>query len=378
MPMGVVMVTTILVDAFRRALASWRGQLVVLAVGTLLLGLTFGVATGAGDLLLRMVVGWVEVVVLLGASVRMAVLAEAGYEFEPENGAFDLAAEVLGDAPRLLAQVGVLTLVPLAACWAALQLISMAAMLGFVLVPLMFVVLLLSGGPALLAVSAVVLGDRDWLPRAAVRAARPRLGLVTRSAIAGGVVASLAAVPLALFGFVAMSVLGMFGFAGTGLVAAGSIPWIGCGALALWRAVGATIGTSEGQGDDHAAAALGARDADATAAVAAAFGAAPATSWLPGPTWDVAIDAGAVWGTWIRIEAASVMGFRVSWNGGPAPDLTFASEAGSWTDPGTLGASGSVLQAAMPAGSTYVQLSSQASAAQAVTLELLVPAAAAA
>ena len=367
---GAVMVTSTLADALRRARASWRGQLVVLGVGAMLLGLTLLGGGDAADLQLRMLVGSVEVLLLLAASIRMALIAEAGFDGDLPSVGFD----VLSMLPRLLTQVGLLVAFPMVVSWLALQLASLMPAVGLLTVPIAFAVVAFTAGPALLAICAVVQQDRDWLPRSTIRAVRGHQVALAGIVLAGGVLACLASVPLALVGLVVNAVGGMLGFAGVGLVAAGALPWLGCGALATWRAIGATIDAPAEQ-DGAAVDAAPATRVGADVDLAAAFGVTPdpVTTWLDGPAWDVAVEPGAAWGTWIRIDAPSVLGFRISWHGGSAPLIAFASEAGVWTQPGPVRASGDVLQAALPAGSTYVQLTSRAAAAQAVTLSLLVP-----
>ncbi len=360
------MVTSTLVDTSHRVCASWRGQLAVLAAGTMLLGLTLAGGGDAAGLQLRILLGSVELLLLIAASARMALNAEAGYDGDPESVALDIVRYL----PRLLAQVGLIIAVPAAVLWLALQAASMASVLGLVTVPLAFAVFVFALGPALLAIAAVVQHDRDWIPRSTFVALRGRHLRVVALVLGGGVAAACAILPLALIGFVINAVAGMLGFVGIGLVAVGAVPLLGCGALAAWRALDGSVA-------DVAESEPAAREA---VDIAAAFGAAPApvTTWLDGPSWDVAVEPGAAWGTWIRIEAASVMGFRVTWHVGDAPQVAFASEAGTWTQAGPLIASGDVLQASLPAGSTYVQLTSRASVAQALTIGLLVPPAVAA
>ncbi len=369
------MVTTTLVDTLRRARASWRGQLAVLVVGSVLLGLTLLGGGDAADLQLRILVGSTWVLLLVAASIRVALVAEA--ELEDELPA--VGYEVLKMLPRLLTQVGLIVAFPMIVTWLAMQLASAMPVLGLLTFPAAFAVVVFTAGPALLAMCAVVMHDRDWLPRSTLHAVRGRQAAIAGIVLAGGVAAGMAALPLALIGFVLNAVGGMLGFAGIGLVAAGILPWIGCGALATWRAIGASVDAASG-GEVPAAASHPASVLDTD--VAAAFGLAPTpapvTTWLDGPAWDVAIEPGAAWGTWIRIETPSVLGFRLSWHGGTAPLVAFASEAGAWTHPDPVWASGDVLQAALPAGSTYVQVTSRAAAAQAVTLNLLVPPAVAA
>ena len=372
------MVMSTLVDTVRRARASWRGQLAVLAAGAVLLGLTLFGGGDAADLPLRMLVGSIELLLLVAASIRMALTTEAGYEGDLASVGFD----VLGYLPRLVAQVGLIVAFPIVVAWLALQLASAMPVLGLLTVPIAFAVLVFAVGPALLATSAVVHHDRHWLPRSTLRAIRGRQLRVAAIVLCGGVAAACVALPLVLFGLVLNAVGGIIGFAGVGLAAGSMVPWFGCGALAMWRALG---GTATLVVDDQDAAAPPALEGGV--GVATAFGVAPSapsalatpgapapvTTWLDGPTWDVAVEPGAAWGPWIRIEVPSVLGFRVTWHGGAAPDLAFASEAGAWTSTDPLTASGQVLQAALPAGSTYVQVTSRAHAAQAFTVSLLVP-----
>ncbi len=364
------MVTNVLVDAGRRLVASWRGQLVVLALGTGLLGLTMFEAGGAGDVQLRLLVGTFEGILLLAASIRMALIAEHGYDGDLESVAFD----VLRMLPRLVTNVGAIAVVPIVVGWLALQLASLVPVVGLVTIPIAFVVAVFCWNPALLAACAVVLGERRWLPYAALRAIRGRQVQLVLLAVAGAVIAAMIALPLVVVGFVLVSMGGMIGLLGTGLAAGAIIPYVGCGALATWRTLGATV-------DVPVAPTHGDADHDVDVDVAAAFqsAATPApVTWLEGPAWDVAVEPGAVWGTWIRIEAASVLGVRVSWSGTAAPELAFASEAGVWTKPGELAASGDIVQVAIQAGSTYIQVTSRSTSSQAITVGLLVPPAVAA
>jgi hypothetical protein len=381
------MVLSALVDTARRARASWRGQLMVLAAGAVLLGLTLLGGGDAADLQQRMLVGSVEVLLLIAASTRMALHDEAGYD----GDATSVGYEVLLVLPRLLTQVGTVLGIPIVVTWLAMQVASATPALGDISVPVAFAVYVFTLGPALLAISAVVQHDRDWLPRSTFRALRGRQLAIAGIVLAGGVAACCVALPLVLLGFVVNAVGGMLGFLGAGLAAAGTLPLLGCGALATWRALGAVVTTRTLDEDEDAATspaigsgvdlatAFGASTAPAApAALAAPAAPEPVTTWMDGPSWDVAIEPGAVWGTWIRIDAPSVLGFRLTWHGGPAPELAFASEAGTWTRTEPLRASGDVLQAALPAGSTYVQVTSRAPTAQAVTVGMLVPPAAAA
>lgn len=380
------MVLATLVDTVRRARASWRGQLGVLAVGAVLLGLTMVGGGDAADLRLRAVVASIEVLLLVAASIRMALNTEAGYDGDLGSVFLDAARYV----PRLLTQVGLLAAVPVLVTWLALRAATALPMVGLLTVPLAFAVLVFTIGPALLAISAVVQHDRDWLPRSTLSAMRGRQLRVVAIVLGGGVAASFAALPLVLVGLVINAVGGMLGFAGIGLGAASTVPLFGCGSLATWRALGASVATHRERSAHDAPTGIAPPARQAGVDLAAAFGVAPAqpsapasvpesiTTWLDGPTWDVAVEPGAVWGTWIRIEAPSVIGFRVTWHDGLAPDVAFASEAGAWTRTTPLTASGEILQASLPAGSTYVQVTSRANVSQAVTLGLLVPPAVAA
>lgn len=351
MPMPPPMTMQVLSDALRLARASWTGQLLLLAVGAVLLGVTMHGASSGEHLPLRILVGSAELVVLLGAAARLAIRSSDGRP----SSAVALTAELAPLAPRLVVQVATCAAPAVVVTWLALWTASLHPLLGLAGIPLALLAVIMVQAPLLLAAAAVVHGDPAWLPRSTWLLLRGRawhLAGLTMVGIAGTCALAL---PLVVVGVVLAAVLGPLGLLGSGLALVAAVPWLGCGAVAAWRATG---------GDD---AVPDTEDASTEPT---------AIAWMDGPAWDVAIAAGSNWGTWIRIEAAATVGIRVTWSDGPAPALALASEAGTWTSPGDPVASGSIVPVALPAGSTYIQLGARSATPQQCALALLVPPAA--
>jgi hypothetical protein len=74
------------------------------------------------------------------------------------------------------------------------------------------------------------------------------------------------------------------------------------------------------------------------------------------------------------MSTASQVAIRIQWGTGDAPQLSLADQGGTWRRPGDPSAPGDAVQLALPAGDTYLQLQSNASAAQALSITLLLPA----
>jgi hypothetical protein len=239
-------------------------------------------------------------------------------------------------------------------------------LLALLLVPIAFTVVGITLAPVLLSVAAVVHGDVRWAPTTAFRVTRLQPWRLALAMLVGMTAAAMAAVPLVLAAFVLGALNDWIGVLASGLAATALVPWLGCGALAMWRATGATVdaGTpAEPQLDVQQ--------------VASAFGSLQ-PQWVDGPSWDTAIEPGATWGTWIRLEVAASVALRVTWSGMTVPDLQLCTEAGAWWSPGVPARSGDAVAVQLPAGNTYVQLGARDAVAQAVSLTLLVPAAQAA
>jgi hypothetical protein len=369
---GVVMATAVLVDASRRIRASWQGQLVVLAGGALLLGLLLNPVVGVAGLQVQALLAATCLLVLVGTSTSVALRAEHGYDSLPS----DVATDAVRLAPRLLLQ-GFVTLLPgIVAWWLAMASSSVHPLLVLLLMPVAFLASVVSMTLGLLACAAITHDDREWLPRQAWKVLQRRPWRLIGSTIVLLVVASIVALPFLLFGMVLVALLGPIGSIGPGLAAAALAPTLGAGSLALWRAAGASLEQPAPAGDVAALEGLEPPAPNGALALApdpAAVAALQAAAhWTPGPTFDVAIDAGATWGTWLGFDAPAQVAFRVTWHGGVAPDLLIAGEDGSWTRPGTFDAHGMTPAVQLPPGHTYVQLASASPAPQAVAVELLV------
>jgi hypothetical protein len=369
---GVVMATAVLVDAFRRIRASWQGQLVVLAGGSVLLGLLLNPVVGVAGLQVQLLLAAACLLVLVGTSTSVALRTAHGYDSLPS----DVATDGARLAPRLLAQ-GFITLLPgIAAWWLALASSSVHPLLVLLLMPVAFGASVASAALGLLACAAVAHDDRSWLPQQSWKVLRGSPLRVTGSTVVLLVTASAVALPFMLLGMVAVALLGPIGSIGLGLAAAALTPTLGAGSLALWRAAGASIEQPASQADAagierSTPSAPGSTSAQSPEAAGAAtmLVAAP---WTEGPTFNVAIDAGATWGTWLGFDAPAQVAFRVTWHGGGAPELLIAGEDGVWTRPGALDAQGMTPAVQLPPGNTYLQLANGSSAPQAVAVELLV------
>lgn len=349
------MATTVLSSAIRHARASWLGQLGVLALGAVLLGLIVASGGLGTDLMARTAVAALEIVILIAMSVRMA-------HVRPEELGIGVVADELMETvalvPRLLAQVGVAASPALALGGIAMLAAGAVPVVSLLLVPIVIAAWLCAAPVSLLAIVAVVHGDRSWVPRIAWDAARARPGPLLLAALVGWVVASIAALPLVLVGFVVTAVAGGAGLLGSGLAAAAIVPFTGCWALACWEHAGAVVEAPP----------LAAAEPTPTGAGPIPVQHVP---WVDGPAWNVAIEPHAVWGTWVRLDAPAEVGFRLSWTGTEPPRLLLGLEDGTWMDPGAFLRPGAVVVAPLADGNTYLQVGVAGDAAQAVTLTML-------
>lgn len=355
------MATSVLASALRHARDSWQGQLGVLAIGAIMLGTN--VATGAAgtDMVPRLVIGFVELLMLLAASIRAA---EARYEDLSVELLIDELVTIVGMLPRLLAQATIAASPAVVLGMLALQLAGMVPMLGLLLIPFVFIAWAIALPMMLLAIAAVVHGDRSWLPRAAIRAVRRQPGVLVLGALVGVVASAVASLPIVLIGLVFTAVAGWPGVFGSGLAAGAFVPWLGCWMLAQYRAAGVVVA--------HPAVHVTDTDAGWSAGVATEPPMFEPVPWVEGPAWDVAVEPGSVWGTWVRLEAGAHVAFRLAWTGSVPPQLLLAVEDGTWTAPGAVARPGDVVEVVLPAGNTYVQVGSTDAAAQAITITMLV------
>jgi hypothetical protein len=362
------MIMTVLSNTLRLARASWRGQLVVMGLATILLGVLTRGATSGAFLQVREVVVCAAAIALVTASARVATQPQLYVSRETLEREARALQELL---PRAMAQAGIAALPSIVLVMLSQLLVHLNALFGLLVVPVAFAGEVVLAAPILLAVAAVVHGDRAWVPTAAFAAtARAPLSLAG-TVLCGSVAAGSACLPLIVVGLVLAAVLGPLSLIGAGLAAASMMPWMGAGALALWTTSGATISVTEDEDDDGAA----------HGTVAAAFGADPAAvapAWVDGPSWQVTVQPGVAWGTWLRMAAPSAAAFRVAWSEGPAPSIALGSEAGAWVQPGELAANGAAVVAAMEAGNTYLRVDLRGALPQNVAITMLLPAAAAA
>ncbi len=344
---------------------SARGQLMLLAIGVVALSLpALGGDRLGSSTIVRVAVEGCVALLLAALSMRLAVRGERGYDTEPS----DLPGDVLALLPRLVAQL-TLAIGPFAfALWGAMQLGGAVDLLGFLLVPLVgMIVTAFAPALAVFVTAAVASGDVGWTPRVALETAR-----ASKPAAFGVVWLLLAAttafaLPASLVALVFVVQVPHAGFVAFGLATSVAIPIIGCGGLALWREVGGVE-----QVLDAALAMPG--GADLVQAPREAPGIEDA--WVDGPAWDIAIDAGTTWGTWLRLATPTRAAIRVTWSGVGAPGLSLSGTDGVWWRPGDPPQSGAAVVVDLPAGDTYLQLESRSPAAQAMSIVLLLPAAA--
>lgn len=360
--MGPSMVTSTIVRALALAGNSWRGQLAVLAVGGIVLGVsTQGASGGDRDLVLQAAVVAIAMLLLAAASVRAASLRHGAVNGELLVDELETIAPML---PRLLVHAG-LCVAPVIGCvLLAMGAANLHPLLGLVMVPIVFAVLAATGAPTMLAVVAVLHGEQAWLPRGAVAAVRRAPWRLSSTAIAGTVATLVCALPVTLVGLVVSTAGGWIGTFGSGLVFASTVPGWSCCALALWRDADVDVVASQ---VESAPVAGQVRPAPSFMAPGQAVAA-----WVEGPTWDVALEPSAAWGTWIRLESEAQAAFRIAWSGEGAPQLALATEDGTWSLPGDPVESGSVVATVVPAGNTYVRVVARGAVAQALSITMLV------
>lgn len=351
--------------------ASWRGQLEMLAGAGILLGFTLVGITDPSGRTLQLLVAQVELWFLVAWSVRAA--ASANETFSGMSLVDDLR-DTGRALPWILSGVlvtGAPAFVTALAFWAAS---SVHPLLGLLLVLPVFLVTLLVLAPMLLAVCSAALGERSWMPRAAIAAARRGSWRVTGAMLVVSVVAGIAALPLAVVGMViAANTGGVVAMVFGGVAASGALPVLGCAAFATWRELDVELELPDG-----VAAAEAPRIAPGTPVVQGANGTVEALEWVDGPVWDAALEPGGAWGTWMRLPATANVGLRITWSGELAPVLAFGRADGTWQSPPQPTVSGEVTYARVDAGDTYLQLVSRAPGSQSVSVALVATGAAAA
>lgn len=349
-----------LTDALRMLRACWLDQLIVLGIGAIVVGAVQ--VAGFPTMMVQLLASTTAMLVLVALSAKVALRSKAGYD----TIVSDLPGDALLVAPQMIVQ-GLLALSPIAAAWwIGMAAATLHPLLGLLSLPLALACSMVLLGPLLLVPAAVAAGDRSWIPRSVYSVARRSWRQLLVGTPVVIVLASMAALPLVLVGIVLTSQLGALSFLGTGLSAVSIVPWLGLGSVAAWRAL------------DGARVAADLQDAGSVdEQPLTSFDALVATNeplWVDGPSWDVAVDAGAVWGTWLRMSTASQVAVRIQWHDGAAPSLSLADQAGTWQRPGDPSSSGEAVRVALPPGDTYLQLQSQSSAAQAMSITLLLPA----
>lgn len=348
------MVSVALMDALRMLRASWRGQLVVLAAGALIVGVVH--ASGGVPLALRVAVSTAVLVVLVAMSARAAVRGRIATRDVPLL------------APRTCTQ-GALAAAPIALVWwIGMAAASLHPLLGLVSLPVAMICSVVLLGPLLLVPAAVASGDPAWIPQSSFAVLRRSWRPILLGLPVVLVMVSMAALPLMLVGIVLASQLGPLAFLGLGLSIASIIPWLGVVSVAAWRVLGGADIVAHMQGTDdewmptH------------PAATSAPQVGPPEPVWVDGAAWEMSVDAGAAWGTWLRMPAASQVALRITWGDGAAPTLSLADQAGTWRRPGDPSSSGDAVAMSLPAGDTYLQVQSRSPAAQAMSITLLLPA----
>lgn len=314
--------------------ASARRQLVVLAAGSLLLGLLGHAVLASASREMALLGVAVLVPVLLAASIRAA-----------RGERIDAAAAqmLLRSAPRVVSQscLAVAPLLVAAALVAAASLLH--PLLALMLVPVAFCVAAIVAAPTLLAVAAVGHGDDSWLPRRAWRMLGGRVWLLAGLTLAGGVAVGFAVLPLAFAGVLLVTLPPPLSTVGLGLAPGAVVVLLGCLTLALWRSLG---------GVDAAEASPGAAEQPCQA----------------GP-WEIVLEPGAAWGTWLQLPRATLLDVHLSWAAGPAPLLRTCSADGVWSHPVEALLPGALLQLPVPAGAVYVQVEGRSTTPQVVLLQ---------
>jgi hypothetical protein len=320
----------------RRAHDSWRGQLVVLGGGAVLLGPLLHWL--AADL------AWWRAGVALVVGLAIVLLATRCATGRAVTGEWILAA-----SPRAGTQVVIAAAPALLVGICALPLAGLHPVLALTVVPLAFAVVAWVFAPVLVSIAVVAEGDRSWLPARAVRAIHPRWGRATLFALAGAAVISLFALPLVVMGVVLAAVGGWLSLLGSGLAAAAPIPWIACGAVALARAL----------------------EADQASSLDPSDVAVSDPAWVDGPSWDVVLEPGVPWGTWIRVPARTDLQFRMHAGAGPPPLLDVGREDGTWLSV-PIGSDGAAQPVSLATGHAYLQLRGQGAVAERVALAMFV------
>lgn len=368
------MAHTTLTRTFELLRASLRGQLVVLAFNAVMCGLVLLAVDGTYVPLAMLL----ALLVATSLAARTATRGQAGYD----TLASDLPGDLLQLVPRLLAQ-SLLVGVPAVLVWSlALVIAGPAPMVGLGLVLLLVPASVLLLAPQLLVIGGIASGDRSWTPRHALTMSlhRDRILRTQLIALAGIVVAMLPGLPLALLAMVLATQLGPAAPIAFGLALVAPTPILGCGTAAAWKVLGGDE-LLRGESARHE---TGSTGADAFGRAAPPRPGAPApvddprdaaheVTWAEGAAWDVALDAGAAWGTWIRLPAAVRAGIQVRWHSGAPPEVSLAAADGTWRRPGELPATGEPLVVDLAEGDTYLQLTSRANVPQAISATLLVP-----
>ncbi|MCZ4495870.1 MAG: hypothetical protein JWM25_453 [Thermoleophilia bacterium] len=311
------------------ARSSWRRQLALLGISAVVLGaVAYPVLSGA----------MMVAPIALGAVLALALVSYASGK----------DAELV---PRLAAQVAFAGVPMLAGAGCFLAASAIHPLLGFIVVPVMFAALAISAPLALLAIGAVLAGDRDWLPRHALASWRPRwwqLGLLTA---AGTIAALFISLPVLLAGFMLDAVLGPLGFVGSGLAIAVVVPWTSMAAQLAWRAAGSAE-------FEHV-------DAVATGA--------PQPAWQLGPHFDAVLEATGTWGTWLQVSEPTLLALQLDWSGLAGPHMQLATQAGVAVACGQPLSTGGSVQVALDPGATWLQLTSSSFEQQHVRVQVLLP-----
>ncbi|MCW2972602.1 MAG: hypothetical protein JWN72_875 [Thermoleophilia bacterium] len=337
-------------DLLRALIATLRSQLLIAATSALVVGITISLLVGGRVDAGRALAVWVAASITLTTASALCVT-------HPDDTPW---SQLPVRAARALVQ-GLACCLPLF----ALLLLTRGgagvhALLGLVLVPLVFVGAALTIAPASLAVAAAAAGDVSWLPGRAVALVRPRPWRSAGAALVGVVLAGLVSLPGALGGLLLTALLGPFGAIGYGMGAAVGIPVLGATLAIVWNSLDET--STQGRASipdiDHAN-----------------------PGWIAGPTWQATFDGDGRWGTWLQMPISGTIAVRLA-REQTALDLLTHGPDGTWIEHGRVGATGGALVVVqLAAGATWLQLQVAPGAAVplgVVEVGVLAPAAAAA
>lgn len=325
---------------------SWRNFVAVLLV----------VAVPAGVLSTCVQRGWLPLVVVVALAwcVLVAGLTACAFVARWRTARVAVLAEHIVRAwPRAMWHASVVAS-PLLVVGALLALADRVhPLLILALLPFAFIALPLVGAAVLMAIAAIVMGDRAPLPAIAITFLRRAPWKLAGGLVLVGAPVLFASLPVACLGLIIMAALGPLGWFGIGLALVSPVPFYGALGVAAWRELGGGA-LDSGRGDVRRA---------AKSEEPAPRGTAGSYVWQPGPSWQLVLDPLAPWGTWVDLAPAAdgsvgprTIGVTVEVIGVTMPRLLTCDEAGTWLEWPVPRTSGTLLPIELPVGASYVQL----------------------